>query len=120
MVRERSTPDRRQVLCHITPAGLALALDVTDRRRAEAALLLRDRAMQAATQGIVIANVPEDDCPIVYASPAFEQMTGYHKDEIVGRNCRFLQGPETDQAVVDRVRGHPHGPAVRSRTTKLP
>ncbi|MDT7952701.1 MAG: HWE histidine kinase domain-containing protein [Acetobacteraceae bacterium] len=45
------------------------------------------------------------DNPIIYVNAAFETLTGYPMDEVVGRNCRFLQGPETDQADVERLRG---------------
>ena len=44
------------------------------------------------------------DNPIVYVNPAFEMLTGYARDEVLGRNCRFLQGPMTDEADVARVR----------------
>lgn len=42
--------------------------------------------------------------PIVYASSSFLRMTGYHLNDVLGRNCRFLQGPQTDQANIDLVR----------------
>jgi len=45
----------------------------------------------------------EDD-PLVWVSRSFEQLTGYTSEEVVGRNCRFLQGPDTDPAAVARVR----------------
>lgn len=41
----------------------------------------------------VMCDVWKDDHPIVYVSDAFERLTGYHRDEIIGRNCRFLQVP---------------------------
>ena len=50
------------------------------------------------------------DSPIVYANPAFVQLTGYAAQEILGRNCRFLQGPETDPKAVSRLRD-----AIRAR-----
>ncbi|UBV44708.1 diguanylate cyclase (plasmid) [Deinococcus taeanensis] len=53
------------------------------------------RAVQAATNGIVITR-SEGDLSIVYCNPAFEQLTGYASSEILGRNCRFLQGKDTD------------------------
>ncbi len=42
----------------------------------------------------------QPDCPIIYASDAFCKLTGYARDELVGRNCRFLQGPGTSAAQV--------------------
>jgi PAS domain S-box-containing protein len=80
------------------------ARDVTELVQAEEAVRLRDRAIQAVTQGIVITDPNQRDNPIIYASPGFERLTGYGPDELVGRNCRFLQGKETDRGVVAQVR----------------
>ena len=44
------------------------------------------------------------DNPIVYASPGFYKLTGYTQDQVLGRNCRFLQGPATDPRAVDIIR----------------
>jgi PAS domain-containing protein len=44
------------------------------------------------------------DNPIVYASQGFLNLTGYAMDQILGRNCRFLQGPDTDPEAVDKIR----------------
>ena len=54
-----------------------MAWDITDRRRAEDALRLRDRAIQAATQGLAITDPTRPDNPILYVSPGFERITGY-------------------------------------------
>ena len=87
---------------------LSLAQDITARHATEQALALRDRAIRAATQGLVITDPNQPDNPVIYASPGFERLTGYSAGEVVGRNCRFLQGAETDPAGVARVREAVH------------
>ena len=78
--------------------------DITDRKKAEDSLWQRDRAIQSVTQGIVITDVSQPDNPIIYAGAGFERMTGYKPAEVLGGNCRFLQGPDTDQTVVAQIR----------------
>ena len=65
---------------------------------------IRDRAVVAAGLSFTISDPRQDDNPLVYVNPAFERTTGYRAEEVLGRNCRFLQGPETDPAGVARVR----------------
>ena len=65
---------------------------------------LYDRALAATSNGIAIADATRPDKPIVYCNRAFERITGYDRTEIIGKNCRFLQGPDTDRAAVDRIR----------------
>jgi PAS domain S-box-containing protein len=65
---------------------------------------LYDRALAATSNGIAIADATQPDLPVIYCNPAFEKITGYDRSEIVGRNCRFLQGPDTDRAALDRIR----------------
>lgn len=83
---------------------IGISRDITDRKRAENEIRLRDRAIQAVTQGILITDPSLPDNPIMYVSPSFEQLTGYSAQEVVGRNCRFLQGPGTDPEAVARIR----------------
>jgi len=72
-----------------------LCHEIGERRAAEARLLVRDQAIAAASNGIVISNARQPDFPIVYANPAFSRTTGYSAEEVLGRNCRFLQiGPD--------------------------
>ena len=54
--------------------------------------------------GVVVNNPGLLDSPIVFANPGFLAMTGYAANEVVGRNCRFLQGADTDHATVDKIR----------------
>jgi PAS domain S-box-containing protein len=62
------------------------------------------KALQTAQQNFVVTDPTLPDNPIVYASQGFLNLTGYSLDQILGRNCRFLQGPETDPKSVERIR----------------
>lgn len=53
---------------------------------------------------MLITDPNEPDNPIVFVNGAFSKLTGFDHDEILGRNCRFLQGPLTDRGEVDRLR----------------
>lgn len=53
---------------------------------------------------MLVTNPNLPDNPIAFANKAFCELTGYRPEEIVGRNCRFLQGPDTDRAMIGRVR----------------
>lgn len=55
------------------------------------------KVMEATNTGIVITDNQLADNPIIYCNPAFEQMSGYSRDEIIGHNCRFLQGKDRNQ-----------------------
>jgi PAS domain S-box-containing protein len=61
-------------------------------------------AVRATRMPMVISDPRLPDNPVVFANDAFCRLTGYERHEIVGRNCRFLQGPETDPAVTARIR----------------
>ncbi|ABC63064.1 blue-light-activated histidine kinase [Erythrobacter litoralis] len=52
---------------------------------------------------LTIADISQDDEPLIYVNRAFEQMTGYSRSSVVGRNCRFLQGEKTDPGAVERL-----------------
>ena len=60
-------------------------------------------AFDAAPNGIVITDPNQPDTPIVAINAAFTAITGYGGEEAIGRNCRFLQGPDTDPAAVSRL-----------------
>lgn len=62
------------------------------------------KALQTAQQNFVISDPSLPDNPIVYASQGFLGLTGYTLDQVLGRNCRFLQGPETDPVAIERIR----------------
>ena len=61
--------------------------------------------------GVTLSDPDQPDNPIVYANEAFERITGYGQQEIIGRNCRFLQGDEREQPEIQKIRE-----AMRSNT----
>ena len=66
--------------------------------------LLKERALEATAEGVVISDCSQPDMPIIYVNRAFTEMTGYAYDEVVGKNCRFLQGAGTDSAAAQTIR----------------
>ncbi len=92
------------VLAHCLRSALRDSRSQAQVRQAYKALELRDRAIAAASNGIVIADPNQPDCPIIHCNPAFTTITGYAPEEALGRNCRFLQGAETDGEYVQQVR----------------
>jgi len=60
--------------------------------------------LDSCVNGVTLSDPDLEDSPIVYANKAFEKMCGYTQEEIVGRNCRFLQGTDRDQPELDRLR----------------
>lgn len=55
-------------------------------------------------QSVVISDPSEPDMPVIFVSEEFETQTGYAPEDVLGRNCRFLQGPGTDPAAVEAIR----------------
>lgn len=60
--------------------------------------------VERVQQNFVVCDPSLPDSPIVFASDAFLELTEYRREEILGRNCRFLQGPNTDRATVAKIR----------------
>jgi PAS domain S-box-containing protein len=75
-----------------------------ERSSSEELRRLLDRAVAASSNGILITDPNLPDNPIVYTNPAFERTTGYLVEEVVGRNCRFLQGEDREQPALEELR----------------
>lgn len=73
-------------------------------RQIEEELRLHDRAMAASSCGITIADARQPDMPLIYINEAFEAITGYPTAEVLGKNCRFLQGEDRNQPELDEMR----------------
>jgi PAS domain S-box-containing protein len=84
--------------------NLRLEQEIRKRQQKEDELRLSNQAIAASSNGIVIADARDPDLPIIYINPAFERMTGYSAQEIIGRNCRFLQGPDKNQPALNELR----------------
>jgi PAS domain S-box-containing protein len=93
MIEEEATPSFRG-----DPPVAAVPDMLRDRR--ELALV----AIERTRMPMVITNPREPDNPIVYANEAFLDLTGYDAMEVLGRNCRFLQGELTDEQDVEFIR----------------
>ena len=61
-------------------------------------------AIRATRMPMLITDPRRDDNPVIFANDAFLQLSGYTREEVTGRNCRFLQGPLTDRATVEEIR----------------
>jgi PAS domain S-box-containing protein len=88
--------DRGELVCTVR--------DISDRQDDEQELSRIKRAIDEAPIGITITGPQQEDTPISYANRQFLEMTGYTESEVLGRNCRFLQGEATESEPVDTMR----------------
>lgn len=75
----------------------------SQKRDDEAQLILEHRAINACTQGVAIIDACQTNYPIIFVNPGFEILTGYRRDEVVGRNHHFLLGLRTDPATAAQL-----------------
>ena len=85
------------------PAIQCTIRDITERKRFEEQFKVPDRALEAAANAAFITRA-DDGMRLVYANPAAERLTGYRLDEMLGRNCRFLQGEDRNQEGLAEIR----------------
>jgi PAS domain S-box-containing protein len=98
-----------------TPAGERYkVVAITDVTRLTQALLEAEqhrRQWEAVNAGVVISDARLPDMPITYVNPVFERMTGYTSAEVLGHNCRFLQGRDLHQPGITAIKA-----AIQSQT----
>ncbi len=70
----------------------------------EDTLRILEQAIASSGSGIVIADMLKPGQPIIYCNSAFEKITGYSSHEVLGQNCKFLQGPDTDPVAIEKIR----------------
>jgi len=78
-------------------------MDISARKKNDERLRLLERAVAAARNGIVITDPSLPDNPIIFVNPSYAKNTGYAKEEVLGKNPRFLQGPGTNRETVNEI-----------------
>ncbi len=84
--------------------AVSVVRDITERVEREQQLEMKSRAIDDSPIGITITDATKADNPICFVNEGFTRLTGYHPENILGRNCRFLQGEATDRDTVQRIR----------------
>ncbi len=110
-IMETTLPGRNKMVdfeARIVPLengkSLSILRNVTKTKAVQDILYVRNRALEAAGNGIIIADAQENDFPIIYSNKAFTEITGYSNNEILGKNCRFLQNNDRQQEPLDTIR----------------
>ena len=83
---------------------VAVNSDITEQRATKRELETLQTAVDKAHSPLILTDPHKEDSPMMYVNEAFEDLTGYTEAEALGRNCRFLQGDDTDPETVDRLR----------------
>ena len=97
-------PESQELALSAKAVGFAaMAIEKYSDRRA---LRTLERSVEASNNGVLIADATHPDHPLIYCNRAFSEITGYAQEEVLGRNCRFLQGEGTDAHAVATMRRH--------------
>lgn len=83
---------------------VGIVTDINERKQRETQLIRRTEAIEKAPVGIVLSDPSQPENPMVYTNQRFCELTGYEESEILGQNCRFMQGPKTDPESVAEIR----------------
>ncbi len=76
---------------------------VTDKDESMIPFVL-SQILDSCVNGVTLSDPDKEDNPLVYANEAFELITGYSRERILGHNCRFLQGDDRDQEGIEQIR----------------
>jgi PAS domain S-box-containing protein len=99
-LNSKALADGSETVCHPC-RGAVEALPPVPGNRAGLDL---GTTLERIQQNFVISDPSLPDSPIVFASDDFLVLTGYTREEVLGRNCRFLQGPQTDPRAIKEIR----------------
>ncbi|MEX0662810.1 MAG: PAS domain-containing protein [Balneolaceae bacterium] len=118
-VSKRIIQARVRLLLKTRKYSIDLDRDRSDLLKKNDTISMYFNAIDKAKNGILITNPNVEDNPIIFCNKTFQELTGYKKDEVIGRNCRFLQGPDTDQQKIDNLRedislGNPHKTVLKN------
>jgi len=103
----RAENHHAQQLAHVEPGAVPASHDVAEMVTPRHMQEENERlvaALSSVRAAVTLSDPRLPDQPLIYVNPAFTAITGYTAEDVVGRNCRFLQGPETDRAVVAQLR----------------
>ena len=81
-----------------------IARDISSQHLQAEQLRLLKRGIEATSSGIIMVDASAPNLPIIYSNGAFYELTGYSTHEVIGHNCRFLQGPDTDPQAIAQIR----------------
>ena len=93
------------LLAHPAVRGVVFnTRDVTEREQAKADLYLRNHAIASTSEGITISDPLQPGNPLIYVNSGFERLTGWRSEDVLGRSCRYLHGPDTDPAAIAAIK----------------
>jgi PAS domain S-box-containing protein len=84
--------------------AVIIGTNITESKRLESELLIKNKAIDEAQTSIVISDAQQKNSPITYVNNAFVKLTGYPAEEVLGHNCRFLQGKDTKPESIEEIR----------------
>jgi len=89
---------------HFLEAIAHILATAIERQRADERLQLMERAINSSRNGIIITDATDSDNRVIFANSGFEKITGYSRHQVIGRNCRFLQGKDSDPKALAELR----------------